>query len=87
MSTAAHLGGAGLPDDSRGPNILAAVSITTGAALTVVLARLYVRSFIVRNVGLDVGILLPITFFLDSRNTNENENNKRQDRKSTSCEL
>ncbi|GAM35592.1 hypothetical protein TCE0_017f04044 [Talaromyces pinophilus] len=46
MSNPAHLGGAGLPDDNRGPNILAAVSITTGAALVVVLARLYVRLFI-----------------------------------------
>jgi hypothetical protein len=68
MSTPAHLGGAGLPDDNRGPNILAAVSITTGAALVVVLARLYVRLFIVRNVGLDVGILLPIPFRSKSRN-------------------
>ncbi|KAF5014637.1 hypothetical protein F66182_14306, partial [Fusarium sp. NRRL 66182] len=78
MSTAAHLGGAGLPDDNRGPNILAAVSVTTGAALAVVLARLYVRLFIVRNVGLDVGIIPPITF-CSNTNWNQNENNKRQD--------
>lgn len=71
MSAAAHLGGAGLPDDNRGPNILAAVSITTGAALVVVLARLYVRFFIVRHVGLDVGIRLPIAFCSKSRNRNK----------------
>lgn len=81
MSTAAHLGGAGLPDDNRGPNILAAVSVTTGAALAVVLARLYVRLFIVRNVGLDVGIIPPITF-CSNTNWNQNENNRRQDNES-----
>ncbi|EED15870.1 conserved hypothetical protein [Talaromyces stipitatus ATCC 10500] len=53
MSAIAHPGGAGLPDDNRGPNILAAVSITTGAALVVVLTRLYVRIFMVKNIGLD----------------------------------
>lgn len=68
MLTAAHLGGAGLLNDNRGPSILVAVSITTGAALAVILARLYVRIFIVRNIGLDVGILLPISFCSKSRN-------------------
>ena len=58
MSNNAHPGGAGLPDDNRGPNILAAVSITTSVALLVVLTRLYVRIFMVKNVGLDVSIFL-----------------------------
>ncbi|PWY88511.1 hypothetical protein BO70DRAFT_310345 [Aspergillus heteromorphus CBS 117.55] len=49
----AHLGGAGLPDVSQAPKILTATSITTMFALATVLARLYVRVFIIRNVGLD----------------------------------
>ncbi|PYH87383.1 hypothetical protein BO71DRAFT_367420 [Aspergillus ellipticus CBS 707.79] len=58
MSVSAHLGGAGLPDVSQAAKILAATSITTGVALATVLARLYVRVFIIRNVGLDDYIML-----------------------------
>ncbi|KAB8070425.1 hypothetical protein BDV29DRAFT_160434 [Aspergillus leporis] len=53
MSDSAHPGGAGLPDESQGARILAATSIVTGFALFTVLARMYVRVFIIRNVGLD----------------------------------
>ncbi|KAF7622177.1 hypothetical protein F9C07_8209 [Aspergillus flavus] len=53
MSDSAHPGGAGLPDENQGPRILAATTITTVFALLTVLARMYVRLFIIRNVGLD----------------------------------
>ncbi|PYH30830.1 integral membrane family protein [Aspergillus neoniger CBS 115656] len=53
MAANSHLGGAGLPDVSQGPQILAATSITTAFALLTVLARLYVRVFFIRNVGPD----------------------------------
>ena len=56
MAANAHLGGAGLPDVSQAPQILAATSITTAFALLTVLARMYVRVFFIRNVGLDVSI-------------------------------
>ncbi|EAS31837.3 uncharacterized protein CIMG_07316 [Coccidioides immitis RS] len=46
-------GGAGLPDVDQGPRIVIATSITTGIALLVVLARFYVRIWVVQNVGLD----------------------------------
>lgn len=49
-----HPGGAGLPDINRGPDIIAATTVTTVVALITVLARLYVRVGIIRNVGLDV---------------------------------
>ncbi|RAK72709.1 integral membrane family protein [Aspergillus fijiensis CBS 313.89] len=53
MSTIAHPGGAGLPDDNQGPRILAATSIVTAGAAITVLARMYVRIFLIRNVGVD----------------------------------
>lgn len=56
MAANSHLGGAGLPDVSQGPQILAATSITTAFALLTVLARMYVRVFFIRNVGPDVSI-------------------------------
>ncbi|KAF4161784.1 hypothetical protein CNMCM6936_003083 [Aspergillus lentulus] len=49
-----HIGGSGLPDENRGPVILAATSIVTISALLTVLARMYVRVFMIRNVGADV---------------------------------
>ncbi|GKZ60133.1 hypothetical protein AnigIFM49718_006468 [Aspergillus niger] len=58
MAANAHLGGAGLPDVSQAPQILAATSITTAFALLAVLARMYVRVFFIRNVGLDDYIML-----------------------------
>ncbi|KAF4222195.1 hypothetical protein CNMCM8980_010508 [Aspergillus fumigatiaffinis] len=48
-----HIGGSGLPDENRGPVILAATSIVTISALLTVLARMYVRVFMIRNVGAD----------------------------------
>ncbi|GIJ92617.1 hypothetical protein Asppvi_001895 [Aspergillus pseudoviridinutans] len=48
-----HVAGAGLPDDNRGPAILAATSTVTICALLTVLARMYVRVFMIRNVGAD----------------------------------
>ncbi|GLA97524.1 hypothetical protein AtubIFM57143_005451 [Aspergillus tubingensis] len=54
MAANSHLGGAGLPDVSQGPQILAATSITTAFALLTVLARMYVRVFFIRNVGPDL---------------------------------
>ncbi|BCS08560.1 hypothetical protein ALUC_20930S [Aspergillus luchuensis] len=53
MAANSHLGGAGLPDVSQGPQILAATSITTAFALLTVLARMYVRVFFIQNVGPD----------------------------------
>ncbi|KNG83679.1 integral membrane family protein [Aspergillus nomiae NRRL 13137] len=53
MSDSAHPGGAGLPDENQGPRILAATTVTTVFALLTVMARMYVRLFIIRNVGLD----------------------------------
>ncbi|KAJ5570964.1 hypothetical protein N7535_004624 [Penicillium sp. DV-2018c] len=53
MADIAHPGGLGLPDINQGPRILIATAITTVAALTVVLARFYVRIFLIRNVGWD----------------------------------
>ncbi|PYI12263.1 hypothetical protein BO78DRAFT_402210 [Aspergillus sclerotiicarbonarius CBS 121057] len=58
MAASSHLGGAGLPDVSQGPQILAATSITTIIALIVVLARMYVRIFVIRNAGLDDYIMV-----------------------------
>jgi hypothetical protein len=49
-----HPGGLGLPDVNEGSRILVATAITTFLALATVLARVYVRLFIVRNFGLDV---------------------------------
>ncbi|PLB47462.1 integral membrane family protein [Aspergillus steynii IBT 23096] len=53
MPDIAHPAGAGLPDDNQGPRILAATTIATGCAFITVLARVYVRLFVIRNVGLD----------------------------------
>ncbi|RHZ56796.1 hypothetical protein CDV55_103410 [Aspergillus turcosus] len=50
----AHIGGAGLRDVNRGPSILIATSIVTTTAFLTVLARLYMRVFVIRNVGADV---------------------------------
>ncbi|OOF95097.1 hypothetical protein ASPCADRAFT_515605 [Aspergillus carbonarius ITEM 5010] len=58
MAANSHLGGAGLPDVSQGPQILAATSITTIVALLVVLARIYVRVFVIQNAGLDDYIMV-----------------------------
>ncbi|OJJ74606.1 hypothetical protein ASPBRDRAFT_455454 [Aspergillus brasiliensis CBS 101740] len=58
MAADSHLGGAGLPDVSQAPQILAATSITTAFALLTVLARMYVRVFCIRNVGLDDYIMV-----------------------------
>ncbi|OGE50290.1 hypothetical protein PENARI_c017G04799 [Penicillium arizonense] len=53
MSDTSYLGGAGLPDVNQGWRILLATGITTFVALILVLARFYVRIFIIRNVGWD----------------------------------
>ncbi|KAE8351516.1 integral membrane family protein [Aspergillus coremiiformis] len=53
MSDGAHIGGAGLPDENQGPRILAGTTIPTMFALLTVMARMYVRMFVIRNVGLD----------------------------------
>ena len=41
------------PDVNQGPRIIIATAITTAAALFTVLARFYVRIFLIRNVGWD----------------------------------
>ncbi|OJJ47301.1 hypothetical protein ASPZODRAFT_65422 [Penicilliopsis zonata CBS 506.65] len=51
--TVSHPGGEGLPNVNRGPSILVATSIVTGCALATVVARMYVRVFVIRNVGFD----------------------------------
>ena len=48
-----HIQGAGLPDVDQGSRIIIATAITTVAALITVLARFYVRVFVIRNVGWD----------------------------------
>ncbi|OJJ47333.1 hypothetical protein ASPZODRAFT_96276 [Penicilliopsis zonata CBS 506.65] len=48
-----HVAGAGLPDVNLGPKILISTSIVTWAAFFVVAVRMYVRVFVIRNVGLD----------------------------------
>ncbi|KAJ5143930.1 uncharacterized protein N7515_002717 [Penicillium bovifimosum] len=53
MTDIAHPGGLGLPDVDQGPKIIIATAITTSAALIAVLARFYVRIFLIRNVGWD----------------------------------
>jgi hypothetical protein len=53
MSDTSYLAGAGLPDVNQGWRILLATGITTFVALFIVLARFYVRIFIIRNVGWD----------------------------------
>jgi hypothetical protein len=53
MADVAHPGGLGLPDINQGPRIIVATAVTTAAALIVVLARFYVRIFLIRNVGWD----------------------------------
>lgn len=62
MSTIAHPGGAGLPDDNQGPRILAATSIVTAGAAITVLARMYVRIFLIRNVGVDVSVVFCLVY-------------------------
>lgn len=54
MSDTVHPAGAGLPDENQGPRILAATTIAIVCAFFSVLARVYVRLLIIRNVGLDV---------------------------------
>lgn len=46
--------GAGLPDENKGPQILGASATVTTIALITVVARLVVRSRIVRRLGNDV---------------------------------
>ncbi|KAJ5963583.1 uncharacterized protein N7479_003459 [Penicillium vulpinum] len=46
-------GGANPPDVNHGPKIIIATAITTAAALITVLARFYVRIYLIRNVGWD----------------------------------
>ncbi|KAJ5483430.1 hypothetical protein N7530_002676 [Penicillium desertorum] len=53
MSDSAHSGDVSLPDVNQGPRIIIATAITTVAALITVLARFYVRVFLIRNVGWD----------------------------------
>ena len=42
------------PDENAGPAILGAVVSVTSLALIVVLTRVYVRGFMIRNLGWDV---------------------------------
>lgn len=53
MSDTDQLGGSVLPDVDHGPRIIIATAITTFVALILVLARFYVRMFLIRNVGWD----------------------------------
>jgi hypothetical protein len=46
-----------LPDENQGPNILAATLTVTIAALVTIVARLYVRLRMIRNIGCDVSEL------------------------------
>ncbi|GKZ30279.1 hypothetical protein AbraIFM66950_008542 [Aspergillus brasiliensis] len=73
MAADSHLGGAGLPDVSQAPQILAATSITTAFALLTVLARMYVRVFCIRNVGLDslggFAVIIPEVIYGAGRHT------------------
>jgi hypothetical protein len=54
--------GAGLPDENKGPQILGASATVTTIALMTVVARLVVRSRIVRRLGTDVSTCLLCTF-------------------------
>ena len=47
-----------LPDVNKGPRIIIATTITTVCALVTVLARLYVRIGVIKNIGLDVSLTL-----------------------------
>ncbi|GAB1196428.1 hypothetical protein APSETT444_005699 [Aspergillus pseudonomiae] len=73
MSDSAHPGGAGLPDENQAPRILAATTVTTVFALLTVMARMYVRLFIIRNVGLDSlagwAIIIPEVIYGAGRHT------------------
>ncbi|GAT26924.1 integral membrane protein PTH11-like [Aspergillus luchuensis] len=73
MAANSHLGGAGLPDVSQGPQILAATSITTAFALLTVLARMYVRVFFIQNVGPDslggFAVIIPEVMYGAGRHT------------------
>ncbi|GKZ22627.1 hypothetical protein AbraIFM66951_011510 [Aspergillus brasiliensis] len=73
MAADSHLGGAGLPDVSQAPQILAATSITTAFALLTVLARMYVRVFCIRNVGVDslggFAVIIPEVIYGAGRHT------------------
>ncbi|CDM27850.1 hypothetical protein CBS147339_4409 [Penicillium roqueforti] len=53
MSDGPHSRDVNPPDVNQGPRILIATAITTFAALFTVLARFYVRIFLIRNVGWD----------------------------------
>lgn len=44
------------PDDNEGGTILGAVVSVTSLALIVVLTRVYVRGFMIRNLGWDVSL-------------------------------
>lgn len=44
------------PDEQQGPTILGATLTVTIAALITMIARLYVRARVIRNVGWDVSI-------------------------------
>lgn len=47
------------PNENEGPTILGATLTVTIAALLAVIARLYVRIRMIRNVGWDVSIIAP----------------------------
>jgi len=50
--------GATLPDDDKGPSILSATAAMTALAALAVCLRVYVRTRIVRSVGMDDYVML-----------------------------
>lgn len=50
--------GAALPDDDKGPSILSTTAAMTALATFAVCLRMYVRTRIVRSVGLDDYVML-----------------------------
>lgn len=44
------------PDENQGPTIMAATLTVTVAALITMIARLYVRLSMIRNIGWDVSV-------------------------------
>ena len=50
--------GATLPDDDKGPSILSATAAMTALATLAVCLRMYVRTRIVRSVGMDDYVML-----------------------------
>jgi hypothetical protein len=64
MSDSASIG-ASLQDVNQGPKIIIATGITTAAALITVLARFYVRIFLIRNVGWD-DYIMALTMLLSA---------------------